>query len=237
MGADTGQVTYLTAAQKPVSALRVSDLRYVQRQVARPEIPMWRRLGCPPDLAAALRRSPLAGDVDWLAGKFSRPALRALLERDWSRASRIALLRFLAAQEEDLTRLRGYITRTKLGVSDIHRLMSFHVPSGLVVRWCTAQPDPQRAEARLVQIVMASLLFHGLEEDEVADWIRFAVRHRLVAPLPSNDRSGDEQFLGGDTLLFLTAGLTPTHAEGLTRAGTVDRAGLATLATLRAGAS
>lgn len=249
--ADTEPVTYVTASQHLTGARRgrpsggrlgnvastSRTLNYLERR---------QTFGIPPTVASAL--ASVHDHFEWLASTFSIAGLHRLSETTVT-ARDVTLLR--QCVELNLSRTRGYLSKTTLTVAEIHCLMELDVPSQQCRAWSARHRDladgtssenaPVGGESAnlragsprmtLASVLTSAVIAHGVPRDQVPGWVRYANRHRLRADSPSHGWT----FLGGDTALMTRAGISHAEAERMARQGHSDRESLRVLAALREG--
>lgn len=221
-------MTYRTAADRPLPLRgHGSFAPYVQRGFDARAAVRLRALGIPADVAVAFDGTPAYGHLVWLAQTFSVPGLRALAERRVDPHD-LRVLRVLA--EENLSTLRGYVSKTTLRVREVDVLMrQMKIPCQSVLAWTRRLPA-EHADANIVTPLSAAQILHRVPVEDLAGWVRYAndhaVTYRGSATYPFS-------FLGGHTAMFAAAGYTPVEADRLTREGPVDVAALSMLAALR----
>lgn len=219
----------MTAAERPIPNWGPGSDRVYLRHGLSPRLANTRRAaGIPATVAKAFQNAPTESYLPWLSTMFSVVGLRSLAERNMLSADAATLMRLA---ETNLTTLRGYVSQTRLSVSDIDWMMTRGVSCQSTLTWTRRLPHVHR-DTNLVSVLRIASIVHSVSDEDLSGWVRYTNRHQILFP---GMNASAWQFLGGDTALMALAGLTPTEASRMTRQGAVDREALAMLAGLRAG--
>lgn len=200
---------------------------YTRRQVPRTQSTMFADLGLSPDVAGLLVREQFSdAECATLARLLSRHAIRTLInDRRINAVTGPEMLSQMA--ETSLPRTRAWVHRTGVHVSYAHAMDRWGIRPSHIADWVAA--DPMRRPADPYTLLTVSILGRRVPQEHLAGWLVFATRHHV--PFFGQDRS---DFLGGDTGLFVRAGISPAEATAMVSAGTVDRDALHLMAGLRA---
>lgn len=221
-------MTYRPAAQ---DACRVGErgwttTAYRRRGVPTHKMVTFAECGLSPDVAGMLYTGDFsdAESAD-LAALVSRAGIRALLS-----GRRLlpvtGVVNLTAMHEQSPTRTRAWVHRTGVYIENARRMDQWGIRPSHVANWVAV--DPMRRPADPFSILTVARIALGVPHDDMAGWLVFATRRNV--PFFGPDRSA---FLGGDTGLFVRAGLSPAEATRLVRRGPVDRDTLLLMASLR----
>jgi hypothetical protein len=165
----------------------------------------------------------------WLWQTFSLRGLSELSHRGIC-AGDVPVLQTLAAR--NLSRLRGYVSKTRLSIPDMAWLMEHDVSCTATVAW-SMRLSWADAATNLTNVLKVAQVVHAVPEEHLAGWVRYANTFEVVFDGAAS--LSRWQFVGGHTALMATAGLTPREAGRWTRQGAIDLSSLQMLAALRAG--
>lgn len=211
------------------AASRASTARSV---LARPQAnaSAWRASNVTEAIVAQWREADMPVEYAiWLWQTFSLRGLTELSRRG-IRADDVTVLQALAAR--NVSRLRGYVSKTRLPIADVAWLMERDVSCTATVTW-SLRLSWADATTNLTDVLKAAQVVHSVPEEHLAGWVRYANEFEVAF----DGTAGSWQFLGGPTALMVHAGISPREARRWTRQDAIDLSSLRMLAALRAGQS
>lgn len=219
----------MTASERPIpSGGRGGDSVYRRHGITAAQAVAYRRAGIPASAAGVFEGSAAKGYAPWLASTFSVLGVRAIAQRHVTATDVNTLMRLA---EVNLSTLRGYVSQTRLRVSDIEWLMDRNVSCQATLEWTRRLPQEHR-DTNLMTVLAAASILYGVPDIDLSGWVRFTNRHGVLF---AGTATTGWTFLGGDTALMASAGLSPEEAHRMVRTGAVDRAALVMLSGLRQG--
>jgi hypothetical protein len=202
-----------------------------QRAGVRSRAQAWQQAGIPATLAGRFTSLSIpVSTAQTLAGTFSQKHLRALLD---------PARNFRSSDVNSLTQFTGdgaSVGRAWLNTGFQWRhILALHAwgirPS---VAWAWQQRlSVFQQRVLLTDVLEVATVVYRVPTEDLNGWIAYANDHDI----PYQSYGNAWSFLGGHTALLARAGVSPTEAETMTQAGTLDLPRLLTLAGLRGGSA